>query len=118
MLLGSTLGGLFRQRGFATNRFNDRSAINYTLEYRYTTARNLLGWIGFLDRFGIDFTQLVGFIEAGRVAPEFDLGELHEDMKFTYGAGLRASAKGLIVRADFGASDEGLQIQMFVSQPF
>ncbi|HQX23622.1 MAG TPA: hypothetical protein PLI00_05000 [Pseudomonadota bacterium] len=118
VLLGSTLGGLFRQRGFATNRFNDRSAINYTLEYRYTTVRNLLGWIGFLDRFGIDFTQLVGFVEAGRVAPEFDLGELHEDMKFTYGAGLRASAKGLIVRADFGASDEGLQIQMFVSQPF
>lgn len=116
--MGSTLGGLFRQRGFATNRFNDRSAINYTLEYRYTTSRNLLDWIGFLDRFGIDFTQLVGFVEAGRVAPDFDLGELHEDMKFTYGAGLRASAKGLIVRADFGASDEGLQLQMFVSQPF
>jgi hypothetical protein len=39
-------------------------------------------------------------------------------MKFTYGLGLRASAQGLIVRADLGASEEGMQIQMFVSQPF
>jgi hypothetical protein len=118
VLLGSTLGGLFRQRGFPSNRFSDRSAINYTGEYRHTTARNLLGGFRFLDRFGIDFTQLVGFVEAGRVAPEFDLGELHEDMKFTYGVGLRASAKTLIVRADFAASDEGMWVQMFVNQPF
>jgi hypothetical protein len=116
--MGSALGGLFRQRGFATTRFSDRSAINYALEYRHTTETSLLSRFRFLDRFGIDFTQLVGFVEMGRVAPEFDLGELHEDMKFTYGLGLRASAQGLIVRADLGASDEGMQIQMFVSQPF
>lgn len=116
--MGSTLGGLFRQRGFASSRFSDRSAINYTLEYRHTTARSLLARFGFLDRFGVDFTQLVGFVETGRVAPEFDLGELHEDMKLTYGLGLRASAQGLIVRADLGFSDEGAQLQMFVGQPF
>jgi hypothetical protein len=116
--MGSTLGGLFRQRGFASSRFNDRSAINYTLEYRYTTGRSLLARFRFLDHFGIDFTQIVGFVEAGRVAPEFDFGTLHEDMKYTYGVGLRASAQGLIVRADLGFSDEGSQIQMFVSQPF
>jgi hypothetical protein len=116
--MGSSLGGLFRQRGFASSRFSDRSAINYTLEYRHTTARSLLARFGFLDRFGVDFTQLVGFVEIGRVAPEFDLGELHEDMKLTYGVGLRASAQGLIVRADLGISEEGAQLQMFVSQPF
>jgi hypothetical protein len=116
--MGSALGGLFRQRGFATTRFSDRSAINYTLEYRHTTERSLLTRFRFLDRFGVDFTQLVGFVEMGRVGPEFDLGELHEDMKFTYGLGLRASAQGLIVRADLGASDEGMFVQMFVGQPF
>jgi hypothetical protein len=116
--MGSALGGLFRQRGFASTRFNDRSAINYTLEYRHTTQTSLLSRFRFLDRFGIDFTQLVGFVEMGRVGPEFDLSELHEDMKFTYGLGLRASAQSLIVRADLGASDEGMFVQMFVGQPF
>lgn len=116
--MGSALGGLFRQRGFATTRFSDRSAVNYAFEYRHTTQRSLLSRFRFLDRFGIDFTQLVGFLEVGRVGPEFDLGDLHEDMKFTYGVGLRASALGLIVRADLGVSEEGLQVQMFVSQPF
>lgn len=116
--MGSTLGGLFRQRGYYTNRFNDRSAINYTVEYRHTTSRSLLAGIRLLDRFGVDFTQLVGFVEAGRVAPEFDLGELHEDMKYSYGVGFRASAQSLVVRMDLGASDEGMQVQMFVSQPF
>jgi hypothetical protein len=116
--MGSTLGGLFRQRGFYTNRFNDRSAVNYTMEYRHTTAESLLARFSFLDRFGVDFTQLIGFVEAGRVAPEFDLGELHEDLKLTYGAGIRASAQSLVVRMDLGASDEGMQVQMFVSHPF
>ncbi len=116
--MGSTLGGLFRQRGFLVNRFSDRSAINYALEYRHTTNRSLLARFGMLDRFGIDFTQLVGFVEAGRVAPEFDLGELHEDLKYTVGVGFRASAQGLLVRVDLGASDEGAQVQMFVNQPF
>ncbi len=37
---GSTLGGLFPQRGYPTNRFWDRSAINYTLEYRYMPRWN------------------------------------------------------------------------------
>jgi hypothetical protein len=116
--MGSTLGGLFRQRGYYSARFNDRSAINYALEYRHTTQRSLLAGIRMLDRFGVDFTQLVGFVEAGRVAPAFDLGELHDDMKLTFGAGFRASAQSLVVRMDLGASDEGLQVQMFVSHPF
>jgi len=73
---------------------------------------------GFLERFGVDFTQLVGFVEIGHVAPEFDPRELHEDMKLSYGVGLRASAQGLMVRADLSFSEEGGQLQMFVSQPF
>lgn len=116
--MGMSLGGLFRQRGFASSRFSDRSATNYTLEYRHTTAHSLLARFRFLDRFGVGYTQLVGFVEMGRGAPEFDLGELHKDMKVTYGAGLRASAQGLIVRADLGFSEEGAQLQIFVSQLF
>lgn len=32
---GATLGGLDRQRAYPESRFNDRSAINYAVEYRY-----------------------------------------------------------------------------------
>lgn len=36
----TTLGGLERQRAYASNRFHDRSAINYTAEYRYMPKWN------------------------------------------------------------------------------
>jgi len=44
--------------------------------------------------------------------------ELHSDMKWDLGFGVRAMAKGLVVRIDTAVSDEGLQVQMMVSQPF
>jgi hypothetical protein len=60
----------------------------------------------------------VPFVEIGRVAPEWDLNNLHSSMKWDVGLGLRAMAKGLVVRVDTAGSDEGVGVQMMVSQPF
>jgi hypothetical protein len=60
----------------------------------------------------------VPFVEVGRVAPSWSVDELHSDMKWDVGFGVRAMAKGLVVRVDTAVSDEGLRVQMMVSQPF
>jgi hypothetical protein len=39
-------------------------------------------------------------------------------MKWSTGLGIRAMAKGLIVRIDTAASDESVNIQMMINQPF
>ena len=115
---GSTLGGLERQRGFPTHRFWDRSAINYTLEYRYVPRWNPLPGIPYINQMHIPWWQWVGFIEAGRVNDEWDFSELHSNMKLTVGAGVRALVYELVVRADLGISDEGVEMQMFFNHPF
>jgi len=60
----------------------------------------------------------VPFVEVGRVAPSYDLDNLHSSMKWDVGFGLRAWAKGLVVRMDLAVSEEGGGVQMMVSQPF
>ena len=52
------------------------------------------------------------------MAPEYDLGELHTDMKWDAGMGFRLSAKGLVVRVDLAFSREDVGIQMMVMHPF
>lgn len=117
---GATLGGLTRMRGYAEGRFSDRSAAYYSAEYRHVTHWNPLRDIGWLDRRNarVQWIQYVAGFEVGRVADEFDLGELHSDMKVTGILGLRAMVNALIVRADIGISDEGGAVQMTIDQPF
>jgi len=115
---GSTLGGLERQRGYPTNRFWDRSAINYTLEYRYMPRWNPLPNIPYLNQLFIPWWQWVAFAELGRVHDQFDLDELHEDMNWTLGAGVRALVYELVIRAELGFSEEGAEVQMFFRHPF
>lgn len=116
---GATLGGLWRMRAFPAQRFSDRAAIYYSAEYRMTLKWNPFDdWPEVNRLLGVEWLQLVPFVEAGRVAPEYDLANLHSSMKWDAGIGLRAWAKGLVVRVDTAASDEGLGVQMMVSQPF
>jgi hypothetical protein len=60
----------------------------------------------------------VGFAEVGRVAPEWNLSVLHQDLKWDVGLGIRMWAKGLVVRVDSAVANEGFGVQMMVSQPF
>ena len=44
----------------------------------------------------------MGFAETGIVNDEWDLDELHSDMKWTLGGGVRLMVEGVIVRIDIG----------------
>ncbi len=115
---GANLGGFYRMRGYPFNRFHDRSVIYTTAEYRYTLKWNPMGNISWLKFLNTDWMQLVGFVEGGRVADEYDLGELLSDWKFDAGAGLRFLMSGGIIRVDFAVSDEGSQVWAMFGHPF
>jgi Omp85 superfamily domain len=116
---GPNLGGLWRMRAYPSQRFSDQSAIYYSAEWRLTPKWNPFDNYPKLQEYiGVEWLQFVPFIEVGRVAPSYDLGELHSDMKVSGGFGIRAWAKGIVVRADIATSDESTSVQMMVSQPF
>ena len=115
---GSTLGGLERQRGFPSYRFHDRSALNYTLEYRHVPRWNPLTELPILNKLYIPWWQWVAFAEVGRVHDQYELDELHSNMKMTLGGSIRALVYELVVRADFGITQEGAEVQMFFNHPF
>ena len=106
-------------RAYPFYRFNERSAVYYGLEYRYIPQWNPWKEIGWLDRWlEIDWWQIVPFAEAGRVAPNWDLGTLHEDMKWDAGVGIRFMAKKSVVRIDWAASEESSSVWVMFQQPF
>ena len=115
---GANLGGLWRLRGYPATRFNDKAGIYYGLEYRHMLAWNPLKNITMKGKLDVDWLQLVGFGELGRVAPEWNLETLHEDMKWSGGVGLRAMVNHLILRFDFAKSDEDFIAQLFIGQPW
>jgi hypothetical protein len=116
---GATLGGLFHLRAYPSQRFSDKAAVHYAAELRLIPEGNFLDrftWVQ--ERVGVEWIQLVAFAEAGRVAPSYNLDELHEDMRWDVGAGLRVWAKGLVGRVDVAYSEEGVGLQMMVGHPF
>lgn len=116
---GATLGGLWKMRGYPAQRFSDKAAIYYAAELRLIPHWNpFQNWPAIQERVGIQWLQFVPFVEIGRVAPDYDLANLHSSMKWDVGVGLRAWAKGLVVRVDAAWSEEGGGIQMMVGQPF
>jgi hypothetical protein len=116
---GATLGGLFRMRAFPATRFNDQAAIYYSAEYRMIPKWNPIAKIAWLQKhLQMAWWQLVPFVEVGRVAEKWTVNELHSDMKWDVGLGLRAMVKGLVVRLDMAVSKEDFGVQMMVSQPF
>ena len=118
LFAGATLGGLYRLRGFPAARFHDKSAIYYTAELRVIPDWNPLGRGSWAEWAEIAWLQLVPFVEVGRVADTWNLNELHSDMKWDVGLGLRAMVKGLILRLDIAFSDEEAGVVMMVGQPF
>ena len=71
------------------------------------------------NNLGIAWWQWVPFVEAGRVAPDWDIRTLHSAMKFDAGFGVRAVAKGIVIRIDAAVGNAGnFGVQMMVGQPF
>jgi hypothetical protein len=117
-LAGARLGGFYRMRAYPTNRFNDRSVIYTTAEYRFTPDWNPIGATSWLRWLKMDWMQLVGFVEGGRVAEEYDVSELLSDWKVDGGFGLRAMLAGGVVRFDYAVSDEGSAGWVMFGHPF
>ena len=116
---GATLGGLWRMRGYPAQRFSDKAAIYYALEYRMIPEWNPFdNWPWLQQYIGVQWMQFAPFAELGRVAPSWNIDELHEDMKWCAGLGLRFWAKGIVARIDVAGSDEGGKVAMMISQPF
>ncbi len=115
---GSTLGGLDRLRGFPADRFHDRSAVNYAVEYRRMPVGNPFNRLPLVKRLNIPWWQWVVFAEAGRVAEKPAFSALHSNMKFSGGVGIRLMVEGLVIRLDVAGSGEGGEVQMFFGQTF
>ena len=116
---GATLGGLWRMRGYPSQRFSDKAAIYYAAELRLIPDWNPFeNWSWIQKHIGVQWLQFVPFVEVGRVAPDWGVERLHEDMKWSAGLGVRFWAKGLVARIDSAVSDEGFGVQMMVAQPF
>lgn len=58
------------------------------------------------------------FAEGGRVHDEWDLSELHDDMKWDAGVGIRVDVEGVIVRLDVAQGEEDTEVQMFMGHAF
>jgi hypothetical protein len=116
--LGATLGGPKRMRAYPLGRFNDKAAVYYSAEFRLIPRWNPLKKWPLIRKWPWRWWQWVGFGEVGRVATDWNFSTLHEDMKWSYGLGLRAMIGGGIMRLDFAISDESRQVVAFFGHTF
>ncbi len=115
---GAVLGGMYRMRAYPSNRFNDRAVLYASAEYRWTPVWNPIGNISWLRFLKMDWMQFVPFVEVGRVADEYDVGELVSDMKIDAGLGLRVMLSGVVTRFDMTFSEEGGGAWVMFGHPF
>lgn len=115
---GAVLGGLYRMRAYPSYRFNDRAVLYGSAEYRWTPVWNPIGNISWLKFLKMDWMQFVPFVEVGRVADDYDFGELFSDMKVDGGLSFRAMMSGAVVRFDMTASEEGGAAWVMFGHPF
>jgi len=115
---GAYLGGRHRLRAYYEGRFNDRAAIYYGTEYRQIIKWNPFNYWSLTKKLNVHWLQFAMFMEAGRVAPEWDLATLHENMKWSSGGGIRVYMNNLILRIDSAFGEEGNFIQMYVDHAF
>jgi hypothetical protein len=115
---GATLGGPLRMRAYPRGRFSDKAAIYYSAEVRLIPKWNPIGDWKVIRNLPWRWWQLAGFVEVGRVAPEWDLGTLHEDMKWSVGVGARAMIGAGVMRFDFAVSEESVQGVIFIDHAF
>ncbi|NIY89332.1 BamA/TamA family outer membrane protein [Vibrio campbellii] len=112
------LGGLYRLRGYTAGRYHGRSAIHYSAEYRVLPDWQPLDDIPLINYYDLPWWQWVAFAEVGRVADDYDLKTLHEDMKWNVGGAVRFQVEGIVVRAEMAkGADEGT-FRVMINQPF
>ena len=113
---GARLGGMFRMRGYDTNRFSDRAVFYATAEYRASLTWNPFHNNAYIP-VAIDWLQIVPFIEAGRVNDTYNT-ELLEDMHIDGGISFRMMAAKVPVRFDIAVSEESTNMWVMAYHPF
>jgi hypothetical protein len=116
--MGARLGGFWRMRAFTTNRFSDKAAIYYAAELRVMPQWNPIRSVSWLDWADVKWVQGVIFAEVGRVAPTWNIRELHRDMKWDIGLGLRVWGKGAVGRVDLAFAEESTALRLMIGQTF
>ncbi|MGF1684385.1 BamA/TamA family outer membrane protein [Photobacterium minamisatsumaniensis] len=115
---GTRLGGLYRLRSFSGGRFVDRSALSYSMEYRMQPDWQPLHTWPVFEWYDVPWWQWVAFADVGRVADEYDLRELHKDMKWSAGAAIRFQVEGIVVRTEMAWGSEDSIFRVMINQPF
>ena len=115
---GASLGGFDRLRAFPEGRFHDKAAVYYAAELRLIPQVNGLNRLPLLKHLEIDWWQLAGFAEAGRVAPAYHRELFTEDLKWDVGLSFRLMAFRLPLRLDWAISEEDQSLWAMYSQPF
>ena len=113
---GARLGGFFKMRGYDNNRFSDKAAFYATAEYRAVLDYNPLKGNSLIP-VAVDWFQVVGFVEAGRVHDQYNF-DLISDMKYDVGISLRALVAQLPIRLDVAYGEEGTNVWLMINQPF
>lgn len=115
---GAYLGGRYHMRAFYEGRFSDRAAIYYGAEYRQIVEWNPFNLWSVTRNLKIHSFQIAVFGELGRVSPVWSISELHKNMKWDVGAGIRFMLGQLVLRMDAAYSTEGVYTQMYVDHAF
>ena len=115
---GLKLGGLYRLRSFQSGRFHDRSALSYTAEYRVMPDWQPLGELPVFNLYDVPWWQWVAFMDVGRVASEYNLRELHQNMKWSAGVAMRFQVEGVVVRSEMAWGSEDSLFRVMINQPF
>ena len=116
--IGVRLGGFERFRGYELDRFHGRSALLYSAEYRVIPRWQPLSEWPLFRYYDIPWWQWASFVELGRVGDSFNLTELHQQMRYSIGTGVRLQIEGVVVRAEAAWGRDSSQFWVMVNQPF
>ncbi|MCK5943896.1 MAG: BamA/TamA family outer membrane protein, partial [Planctomycetes bacterium] len=99
-----TLGGSRTLRGYIQNRFTDRAAAHFSVEYRVNLIER---GFAFTDTIRIERIGLALFYDGGTLASDWDALDEGRYLD-SYGVGLRlAFSREAVFRVDVGYGDEG-----------
>ncbi len=68
--------------------------------------------------YDVPWWQWVAFVDVGRVADDYDLAELHRDMKWSVGGAVRFQVEGIVVRTEMAWGSEDSLFRVMINQPF
>ena len=110
-----TLGGSNTLRGYIQNRFTDRAAAHFSLEYRINLIER---GFAFTDTIRLERIGLALFYDGGTVAADVDRLDNARYLD-SYGVGLRlAFSREAIFRVDLGYGAEGSNLTIAFGNAF